>query len=244
MSTSTSLPCKGCAEPNILVKSHIVPESFSVLFNRGKKPALIVGPEEYPRQSQRGIYDQSILCDDCEQKLSVPDDYAQRILIQEVSRFKQIFNGTELVAETLEPYDYKLLHRFAISVLWRASISSHYFYEYVELGPHQERLRTFSLGLEELPDDRYGIVVGKLVYKSICNMAPAPFRERIEGANYWRIYIGDWHFWIKVDSSRPTPSIFREMEAKANTPLFVLCRELLGSPEHKAAKLSADRRLR
>jgi len=240
MSSSVISTCNGCGNFCKLVKSHIVPESFAVLFNRPRRAALIIDTEHHPRKSQRGIYD-FILCDTCEQALSIPDDYAQKMLIQRASEFTPIFDGNELVAEKLADYDYKLLHRFAISVLWRASISSHDFYNSVNLGPHQERLKSFSLGHTELPDDQYSMVVGKLIYKSTGNMASAPIRKKWLGTNYWTVYVGDWHFWIKVDTSRSTPPFFKTIEAKPNSPLIVLCRDLLGSPEHRAAKLIAKK---
>ena len=230
----TQSRCRSCNEAKKLVRSHVVPESFCKPFVREGKAAKILAPHEYVKVSHTGIYDQTILCDECEQLLSAPDDYAQKLLHLHIVEFEAIMVAGELVAERIVDYDYALLHRFILAVLWRASVSTHDFFKEVYLGPHEDKIRRIVFGGESA-NNEYPFVAGRLVHVTKNNIMPAPIRERIDDTNYWRIYAGDFHFWVKVDSGRLTPNSFAELQASSGNPLIFLCRDLAGSPEYRAA---------
>ena len=69
--------CRLCAEDRKLVKAHVIPEAFfRVLRAGGETPILISNvANTYPKRSPIGVYDQNILCEDCETMFSQVDDY-------------------------------------------------------------------------------------------------------------------------------------------------------------------------
>jgi hypothetical protein len=208
---------------------------------RNGKPAKLLAPYEYVKNSHTGIYDQTILCEECERRLSAPDDYAQEILLATSSQFKSVVVDRELVVEQLTTYNYTLLHRFILAVLWRASASSHDFFKKVDLGPHQTRIKAIAFD-EQASGDEYPFWAGRLDHDKKNNMIPAPIPMRIEGVNYWGVYVGDFHFYVKVDNGRRTPPSIVKVHASPGNPLLIVCRDLIGSPEYVAAKASADLR--
>jgi hypothetical protein len=138
-----------------------------------------------------------------------------------------------LIARVVKEYDYELLHRFVLSVLWRASVSSQKFFKGVDLGIHQESIKASAFG--DSNASSYPFFVGKLIYSTTDNLMLAPFRRKFEGVNYWCVYIGDFHFFIKVDSGRAIPASILDVHAKPNSALLIVCRDLIGSPEHLSA---------
>lgn len=235
MSTSDSRTCAGCGELKKLVRAHIVPESFCTLLARPKKAPLFVTSDKHPKRMPIGFYDTNILCSECEEKFSRSDDYGFSLLCQQKEMLEDVNHGYELVAQMIRRYDFAQLKLFVLSVLWRAGVSKLEFYEHVQLGVHEARLREVTLYGSSCGEDEYSFVAGRLVGRSQGDLMPAPFLERFEGVNYWRIYIGEFHFWVKVDR-RPTPAVFREVIAKIGQPLPIICRDIIGSAEHVGAQ--------
>lgn len=226
-------PCRGCGETRRLIRAHIIPESFCIRLIRKGAPAKVFGPNEYVKNSHTGIYDSTILCELCEAKFSMPDDYAQDLLLKKANNFEPVFINGELSAEVVKNYDHALLHRFIVAVLWRASVSSQNFFKDVHLGPHQQSIKELAFGEKNSSD--YSFWAGKLVHTTTDNMMLAPVRRKIDGVNYWGIYAGDFHFWVKVDSGRSIPVSMLDVHAKPGSSLVIVCRDLIGSPEHRSA---------
>lgn len=231
--------CRGCGESKTLINAHIIPESFCKRLARGGRPAKVLQPDDYVKQSHAGIYDSTILCDDCERKFSAPDGYAQELLLHRGDDFEPVVVDGELAAQRVESYDYDLLHRFIAAVLWRASVSTQSFFKDVNLGSHEEPIKLLAFG-ERLGG--YPFWAGRLVHTTTDNMTPAPIRKRIDGVNYWGVYVGDFHFWVKVDAGRAIPDSLSQVHANPRNPLVFVCRDLKGSPEHQAAIRSVANR--
>lgn len=222
---------------SIFVNAHIIPESFCKRLVRNGAPAKVVEPNEYVKQSHIGVYDSAILCSECEARFSLPDDYAQNILLHKTHEFEPVVVRGELVAQVVKTYNYVLLHRFIMSVLWRASVSTQSFFKDVSLGPHEQSIKRLAFG--ENCTQNYPFWAGRLVHAITDNMMLAPVRRKFDGVNYWGVYVGDFHFWVKVDSGRRIPSSLLDAHAISEKPLVFICRELEGSTEHLAARLTA-----
>ena len=231
--TANMAPCRGCGETRKLIRAHIIPESFCIRLVREVAPAKVVCPNEYVKNSHTGIYDSTILCESCEGKFSLPDDYAQDLLLKKKNTFEPVVVNGELSAEIAKDYDHALLHRFILAVLWRASVSSQNFFKDVDLGSHQQSIKELAFGEKNASD--YPFWAGKLLHTTADNMMLAPVRKKIDGVNYWGVYVGDFHFWVKVDSGRSIPTSMLDVHAKPDSSLIIVCRNLIGSPEHRAA---------
>ena len=123
------------------IDSHIIPSSFN--FEPHKIYPINSG---YPKRSPIGIYDK-ILCLKCDNYLGITDDYGQNILKKgalESLVDDVIISGIDVKELT---YDYYLLTRFLLSVVYRAQYCSHVFYSRCKNGPmHQSLCELFENG--------------------------------------------------------------------------------------------------
>lgn len=130
--------CFLCRKHRSLVKSHIIPEAF---FEKEYSTRLLSNVEgTYPRRAPIGVYDR-IVCATCEIIFGSHDTYASEVLLRDISAYQAIKLGNKLLALIAHDIDYCRLKLFSISVIWRASVRSHPFYNPVNLGPFEKRAR-------------------------------------------------------------------------------------------------------
>src|SRR5215208_880584 len=133
--------CRLCGRNRKLIKAHIIPEAFfREARGNAKKPRLIFDdPNTYPKQSLIGVYDQEILCEQCESKFQHLDDYGVQVLLTQFQElFLPVTYGDRVVYQATD-INHNLLLRFFVATLWRASVSTQMFYKDVNLG-HLESL--------------------------------------------------------------------------------------------------------
>jgi len=110
-------------------------------------------PKEKTRTLQKGIREK-LLCWDCEQKLSPYEKYVRELL----------YGGVELEVTQkgqtccLRGINYQKVRIFYLSVLWRMRIASHHFFEKIDLGPHEEKLRIMVYNEDPREPDQYGFL--------------------------------------------------------------------------------------
>ena len=180
---------------------------------------------------QAGISDDSILCEECE-RLFTPFDTHGFEVIMDALESKQIYKdrfGKEC-AYIAQKADYQLFKLFILSVLWRASVSSHFFFTHIKLGAHEERIRKMIQSKDAGMDDDYSILCFHLLGQHYSRTILPPYRHKIEGINYCRFYLPDMMFLIKVDS-RPSPQVARVISIKPNAPLYFAFQNYFGSAE-------------
>ena len=141
------MKCHLCLEERKLIKAHIIPESFFLPLRSSKRAPEIHSniDGEYPKKSPIGIYDKSILCSECDSLIGDWDNYAQQLLLKDFTEDLAVHGGAKKVAYKIDSFNYHKLKLFFVSVLWRASISNHYFYRRVKLGPYQSVARKMIL---------------------------------------------------------------------------------------------------
>lgn len=130
--------CALCREDKTLCNSHIIPEFLyaSLYDDKHRFQVLSVIPEHGNSFKQKGLKE-SLLCESCEQKFSVWEQYGSKVLV----------GGTSLQASkdgnlwTIDGIDYQKFRLFQLSILWRASVSKQQFFSYVQLGIHAEKIR-------------------------------------------------------------------------------------------------------
>jgi hypothetical protein len=139
--------CKGLnCQSSALVKAHIIPAGFGRLI-RGDGPNMSLSLEEAREASpQLGEYDSEILCEKCDNRLGVFDDYAIDYCRNFASKHHPI-NDDEF--ELLD-FDCEKFEKFVLSVLWRASVCKRRKFERVALGPYENRFRDILFGAQPL----------------------------------------------------------------------------------------------
>src|SRR5688572_26658492 len=110
--------CRMCKNDRTLIKAHIIPERFFPLDEKRTSKLYTNIPNSYRKKSPNGVYDQTILCDECEKSLSIYDGYGAEVLIKRLENYKHIKHNGKVIAAQDSDIDYPLLKLFIISVLW------------------------------------------------------------------------------------------------------------------------------
>ncbi len=149
---------------------------------------------------QKGLREH-LLCDACEQKLSVSEGYACKFLNGGISLSVRQ-NGDRLFLSNL---DYKKLKLFQLSVLWRASVASLPAFSQVRLGPHEEMVRRMLVSDDPGATDKYGCIMFALMHDHnvLPDLIVAPSYARLNGHRAYRFIFGGLVFLYVVSSIRP-----------------------------------------
>lgn len=216
--------CRMCSEDKKLIDAHIIPAGF-YRYIKSDSPFLEIRSSEkreYKKRSYIGIYDNTILCSDCEKLFQKFDDYAQSILLSEPKEEDYILNPNgKREGCKLESINYKLLKLFFISVLWRASVSNRKEFSKVNVGPFEQVLKNMILELDPGDQDKFSITIMRFNDYLGKNFLLNPHRTRINGINYYIFYLGaGYKVYIKVDK-RPLSGVLAEIILKPNQPLYI-----------------------
>ena len=141
--------CKFCDKEGLLIDAHIIAKGFYRKERDLHFAVVNMTKADRPHRSQKGLWDDTILCETCEARFASIDDYAVKNLYRrriEASPFGQngnVYldrNGGPL-ALSLPWIDGERIVFFALFVLWRAGVSSREECKRVVLGPFLEKVR-------------------------------------------------------------------------------------------------------
>ena len=193
------MTCKLCGLNNKLIKAHIIPASFFRPLRSGQKPPLLIRAGDYVKRAPTGVYDKTILCENCEPKFGIWDDYAQNLLIQNFQNARIVERDGDVYGYVFDGFDYDKLKLFFISILWRASISSLKFYNGVELNVFEDVAKDHIKNNNPGTIDDFSVMLAHFDeldgQRSILN----PQRTRIGNINFYLFYLTGFVAYIKVD---------------------------------------------
>jgi hypothetical protein len=156
--------CKLCNEPkDKFPKSHIIPDfMYKSLRNEKSQIFRMKMPNGIRLKSiPTGFYQKPFLCYDCEAKMNKWENYAEKVLYGTTHFHVPIVKTTDDPSiQVVEGIDYKIFKLFMLSILWRASASTHEFFSDVNLGSKHESALAKMLS-EENPGEEldYPIMV-------------------------------------------------------------------------------------
>lgn len=239
--------CKLCLEQKKLVKAHIIPKSFYKPMRKGTTAPRITSDSRRfnPRKVPTGVYDQTIVCQECEGRFQAWDDYAAKLLLSPSTKIEDFFDevGRKL-AYRIDNVAYGKLKLFFMSVLWRVSVSSHLFFSQVRLGTHEATLRAMILNKDPGDENAFSVVLCRFDQSLAQHFLLYPHRQRHDGINIIRLYLSDYIAEIKVDKRMP-PGFMVPLLLTPDKPLWVIIRELKSSNEYevmrKIAKVQSQR---
>ncbi len=186
--------CKLCQEETNLQKSHIMPEFVfrpmyddigrAIAFNPSadEKGYIQNGPKEY------------MLCRNCEEIININETYASKLF---KSKFRSVQSLKIANKYRVSGINYKKLKLFSMSILWRASVSSHRMFKFVNCGEkHNEILRSRLIMSDPMDESDYKFIIQpfitgdgdeeKVVFQ--------PISYRLQGAKCYRfVFLG--MFW-------------------------------------------------
>jgi hypothetical protein len=202
--------CRGCGEDKELIDAHIIPKWVYRDLKRNEDHLLVIeAGAERPLKSRIGDYDPTILCADCDQHLGIFDDYGKHVLVDKQPEWETIIRRGELVAWSLTGINPSRLEKFLLSILWRGSISQRPFFSGVRLGPHEDSLRDY-LWSDQQAHKHFGCVLAKFSKsKVVAHLEKTPrspgLVKKINGRNYYKLYLAGFVAFIRVDKRPPTP---------------------------------------
>jgi hypothetical protein len=200
--------CRLCNQEARLRQSHIIPEFiYKPLYDdKHRFHVLSTLPAKGNARPQKGSRER-LLCQRCEGHISKYERYASRVFSGEAG----VLSRREGKLIHLEGVDYRQFKLFALSVLWRAGISSLKMFEQVSLGPHEPRLREMIWQENAGSPESYPFVMSPVVFEQQVQtgLIIQPTRTRAEGHYGYRFVFGGIA-WIYIVSQHKPLGVFRE----------------------------------
>jgi hypothetical protein len=233
--------CRLCQKSENLVKAHVIPEAFfrELRDLSGETPILISGSGlDYPKRVPIGVYDSTILCQECENRFSACDDYAIKVLLHDFDNtFIPLCHEGRTIAYRSDSVDQATLLKFFVATLWRSSVSTHSFYSKVNLGPVERIAKGVFLDQSPHEGHRFSTILSRWEASAELDLITAamisPFHDRWDGTNGYRFYFGRIQAYIKTDK-RPYKSPLSEIAILAAPELIVIPWQLDKSNDFRA----------
>jgi hypothetical protein len=234
--------CKFCLTEKKCVRCHIIPRSF---YKHSLNPhALIISDNSYyAKRSQTGIYDENLVCEECEKLFSPFDDYAYHLVLSDVPADDLIVYEGKRIAYLIKNYDYKKLKLFFISLLWRAYSSKLSYFDLVKLKLFDNRLKEMILKQDLGSEDEFSVALRRFEERPYSRVILNPHKTRFDGIDYVIFYLTGYTVYIKVDN-RVAPDWLSDISMKPNNPLDILLVDIENTPEFIIIKRLAERQKR
>lgn len=235
--------CKLCSQDKALANSHILPEFvFKPLYDE-KHRFHKISTDKFVKNSflQKGVREH-LLCHDCETILSKNEKYVS-----------EVFNGIREVNLTNDDgavkaagLDYRKFKLLALSVLWRAGVSSLASFSAVSLGVHEPKLREMILSGNPGRVEEYPFILCPIIHdrELLSALILEPERVRLNGHIAYR-FVFSGLVWIYIVSNHVLPSEILDASINEAGQLTMLPKNIRDLPfiTAMAADLSKDRKL-
>ena len=215
--------CKLCQNDRELRNSHIIPEFlYKTLYEESGRFNELNLDKGRNKFHQKGIRER-LLCDECEQLFSKYERYASLLLN----------GGYELLVLPEPPVvhfkniDYRKFKIFALSILWRAGVSTNKAYSQVELGKHEERLRLLLLSESPGRQDEYPFVLMPVMHEGdvLESLIVSPEKTRVAD-NIAYLFVFGGIAWIFIVSSHKPPQVVLDAALSPSGCLTMLPKQL------------------
>jgi hypothetical protein len=193
--------CRWCQQNTRLIRAHIIPKAFYVPIKGDADKVVILSPTErkFTRFSSSGIFDSGILCSSCDGFLGKFDEYGLRIFGSRPSDADRITEGL-LPGYDLHCDDVQRAQKFLLSVLWRASVTTHDFFQTVSLGrKYEDKIRHLITNGMEITEADFEFVSIRVFDHPIDGGIVPPFRVRFGGVTAQQLYLPYYKFIVRMD---------------------------------------------
>jgi hypothetical protein len=222
-----SMNCRLCDGQKPLKESHIIPRFFYKPMEWKEKNFRYqtFGVDSNRIITGQGGIKERLLCEDCEQKFSVLENYVH----------KTLYGGLELAFTTLSNrkwrvsgLDYNKLKLFQLSILWRASVSSQIFFKSVSLGKkHEFSIKKMLLDQDPGPPEKYACILVAIIFENdvINDLMLNPTYVKKGGHRIYRFVFGGFA-WAYFVSSHSIPDSVRHAAINKNGNMIVSALEM------------------
>jgi hypothetical protein len=183
---------------------------------------MSTGESTKTKYLQKGIREK-LLCENCEGLFSKYERYASLVL-----------NGGFELKAILEPpvvrysgFQYAEFKYFALSILWRAGVSSNRDFERVKLGRHEDILRDLLLNEKETEEHQYPFVLMPVLHKDeIVESLIVPPEKTKVGDQHAYLFVFGGLAWVYVVSSHRPPKVVVDASINKSGKLTMLPRQI------------------
>ncbi len=199
-------------------------------------PLAVVGIYSGDRstRSQIGIYDQDILCAECDGKLGLLDEHAcdvfhpkkLKLKIANVSDGLAINPNGGALCYSVEGAQPELLSKFVLSVFWRSHNSSRKEAKVVRLGNHADSIKSILLTDQPIVNHAYSV---HIEYNIDFKVTMLIGRNRQEGLILNSFYTRNFGFHMKTDQQNHNEAFTLLCLAK-NRPVYAMAIDKLKTP--------------
>lgn len=202
--------CKLCHQERELIKAHIIPRSFFHAIKGNSKQLLAAltrekKPVEY---FQNGIWDPSILCAECECRFCSWDTYGFDVLGNPPGNNTSPMSDADVAPFVLKGINYRELKLFVLSVLWRASVTKHAFFDGVDLGEHEPKIAEMIRSSDPKSAEVYSVIIGRMVEQKYDKTIFPPWQVEIGNNSFCVLYLPCLKIHVKLDRN-PLPEPLR-----------------------------------
>ena len=194
--------------------AHIIPRAFYHKEADFHFAVVNMTKVDRPRRSQKGVWDDTILCEQCEARFASIDEYAAETLHQRrIEALPVVQDGNMFLDRNGSPLAFALpwadgeqIIWFALFVLWRAGASSRNECKTVATWTFRGRRIPLAIDRQDL-SELVGVHV-TLWWERNPNLAGAvifPYRGKIGPVRLWNFWCGGYYFVIQTDSR---PNVF------------------------------------
>lgn len=240
--------CKQCGDAPT-IEAHIIPKAVvRSIRNRGPdlKTIAVFNNRAVTARDQNGVFDRDILCKDCDGKIGTSDKW----FVENLEQFHSSASGQPPYSTMqVMPKGCDAL-RFAVSVIYRASLSKLAQFRDISLGEYEAIAARISLGLEVSSSDEPIVLISVLSSgtSDMRQFVTYPIRCAQGNGRYFVFTASGVQFLIKFGGWRAgvgRDDIFTScLRVRSETPLVVCCYPFIDSAEAQMFEQITNRRIR
>lgn len=200
------MPCQNCGNAKTM-RAHLLPKSMCEEVKVGKSfvTGLFEGKTNFPPPVQTGTFDHNILCIRCDGILGEWENEAIKTFRAIRERAIGMVDGAHGTVDG----DSSSILRFCAGLLYKYSLTTSKFGR-IELGPYQEPLRRVAFESAEIPSLLNVALFRLRLHRDdgsvFAYRAPMNDRDKMTGANMFRVLAGGVFLLIRVDKRPTIPS--------------------------------------
>lgn len=193
--------CSLCGNERELRKSHIIPEwVYKDLYDENHRFHRLTSTKKKVKPFEQKGLREKLLCDDCEQRFSRYENYARGVIKGGKTISVQEYQDKIKITGI----DYSLFKLFQLSILWRASIARNEIFSNVDLGPHENIIKTMLIEEKAGEPIQYGCLMFGIIGNKdvVTDFIDQPDALRIDGMRCYR-FVFSGFVWVYFVASHP-----------------------------------------
>lgn len=223
------MPCANCGNPET-IRAHLIPKVFCRQIQEGKSHAAQVTESGNFRPSQSGIWDRSILCSECDNKLGELENYAHHVF----SAIRKSGSDVPWKTKAVDGVENEKILRFCSAILYKYSLTDEKKGR-INLQGSQEVCRSIAFGECTIPDEfnaflwrpvRYPYDTGQFAYR-------APLPDDLHGVKLYRMMLGGMLIFVKIDQKEIPIAELKKLLIRRKKSLLYLTVPAQGLEEYQ-----------